>query len=319
VERLARPSLLWAAFGINVLVLCAAGLILALAPVTIHSPIRAGELVVLVVLLGGLALLSFVLIRRALAPLQRLTQVITEIDPVVPGRRATGFDDAAAEVFVLADAFNRMLDRLETERHESVARALEAQEAERLRVARELHDEVGQTLTAVALRAEAVAGDPGHQGEALREIGEAVQGSLDDLRRIANRLRPEALDDLGLVNALIALCNRVSRQGDIAIRRELSAQLPELSSETELVVYRVAQEALTNVLRHSSATRVTVSLAAPDDRVTLRVRDNGRGLDDGAPQRTGVAGMRERALLIGGEFAIEPAREGGVEVRLTLP
>src|SRR6476660_358036 len=116
VERLARPSLLWTAFGINVLVLCAAGLILALAPVTIHSPIRAGELVVLVVLLGGLALLSFVLIRRALAPLQRLTQVITEIDPVVPGRRATGFDDAATEVFVLADAFNRMLDRLETER-----------------------------------------------------------------------------------------------------------------------------------------------------------------------------------------------------------
>jgi two-component system sensor histidine kinase UhpB len=212
-----------------------------------------------------------------------------------------------------------MLDRLESERRDSAGRALEAQEAERLRVARELHDEVGQTLTAVALRAEAASLDSSNQDEALREIGEAVQRCLDDLRRIANRLRPEALDDLGLVNALIALCNRVSRQGDIAIRRELSPDLPELSRETELVVYRVAQEALTNVLRHSSATRVTVSLAAPDGHVTLRVRDNGRGLDDGAPQRTGVAGMRERALLVGGRFALEPARQGGVEVRLTLP
>jgi two-component system sensor histidine kinase UhpB len=154
---------------------------------------------------------------------------------------------------------------------------------------------------------------------ALREIGEAVQGSLDDLRRIANRLRPEALDDLGLVNALIALCNRVSRQGDIAIRRNLAGDLPSLTPETELVVYRVAQEALTNVLRHSSATRATVSLTAPDGHVTLAVSDNGRGLQDGVQQRTGVAGMRERALLVGGDFAIGPARDGGVEVCLRLP
>src|SRR5689334_4663286 len=167
-------------FSINLLVLCAAGATFALSPVTIHDPIHANELVVLLALIAALALLSFVLIRRALAPLQRLTEVISEIDPTVPGRRATGFDDAATEVFVLADAFNGMLDRLETERRESAGRALDAQEAERLRVARELHDEVGQTLTAVALRAEAAA-DNSHQDAALREIGEAVQRSLDDL------------------------------------------------------------------------------------------------------------------------------------------
>jgi two-component system sensor histidine kinase UhpB len=84
------------------------------------------------------------------------------------------------------------------------------------------------------------------------------------------------------------------------------------------VIYRVAQEALTNVLRHASATRATVSLLAPDGHLTLTVTDNGRGLADGMPQRTGVAGMRERALLIGGDFTIGPARDGGVEVRLTL-
>jgi two-component system sensor histidine kinase UhpB len=224
---------------------------------------------------------------------------------------------------------NRLQHEIERQRHierdnredleRLSARLVDVQEQERRTLARELHDEVGQALTAVALRAEAAAADSSHQDAALREIGEAVQGSLDDLRRIANRLRPEALDDLGLVNALIALCNRVSRQGDIAIRRNLAADLPQLTPETELVVYRVAQEALTNVLRHSSATRATVSLIVPDGRVTLKVSDNGRGLDDVVPQRTGVAGMRERALLVGGEFAIGPGQDGGVEVRLTLP
>jgi two-component system sensor histidine kinase UhpB len=314
-----RRSLLWRAFSANLLVLCAAGATLALAPVTIHTPIRTGELIVLVALLGALALVSFALISHAVAPLRRLTELIAEIDPRAPGRRAASFEGAAAEVALLAQAFNRMLDRLETERRESAARALEAQEGERLRVARELHDEVGQTLTAVALRAERAAADGDDQTQALLEISEAVQTSLDDLRRIARRLRPEALDDLGLVNALIALCNRVSRQGDIAIRRNLASDLPAIPPEIELVVYRVAQEALTNVLRHASATRVTVSLTAPEGRVALIVTDNGLGLPNNAEQRAGIAGMRERALLVGGEFSIAPGPDGGVEVGLRLP
>ena len=314
-----RRSLLWLAFAANLLVLCAAGVILALGPVTIHTPIRASELVVLVALLAVLALVSFVLLRRALAPLRRLTALIAEIDPRAPGRRASSFEGAAAEVSLLAEAFNRMLDRLETERRESAGRALDAQEAERLRVARELHDEVGQTLTAVALRAERAAADGESQAQALMEISVAVQTSLDDLRRIARRLRPEALDDLGLVNALIALCNRVSRQGDITIRRNLAADLPPISPETELVVYRVAQEALTNVMRHASATRATVSLTAPQERLTLTVSDNGVGMADTAPQRAGVAGMRERALLVGADWSIATGPDGGVEVCLRLP
>ena len=113
----------------------------------------------------------------------------------------------------MARAFNSMLDRLENARHEAARTALAAQEAERLRVARELHDEIGQTLTAVTIQAERAAdGDPAQAPQALRGVADAVRESLDEVRRIARELRPEALDDLGLVNALIALSTRVGAQ-----------------------------------------------------------------------------------------------------------
>jgi two-component system sensor histidine kinase UhpB len=314
--RVSSLPLFWRVFGTNALVLTVATLALIFSPVTVSVPVAFTELVILLVGLLVLLGLNLALLRPAFRSFDVLADTMREHDPLSPGDRA--HVDGGPDVAMLAQTFNEMLDRLETERRESARMALVVQEGERRRIARELHDEVGQTLTAVALRAESAA-ENSHQDAALREIGEAVQRSLDDLRRIANRLRPEALDDLGLVNALIALCNRVSRQGDIAIRRNLAADLPELAPETELVIYRVAQEALTNVLRHASATRAAVSLLAPDGRLTLTVSDNGRGLTDGMPQRTGVAGMRERALLIGGDFAIGPARDGGVEVRLALP
>jgi two-component system sensor histidine kinase UhpB len=147
-----------------------------------------------------------------------------------------------------------------------------------------------------------------------------VLRSLEDVSRIGRELRPEALDDLGLVNALIALCSRLDRQGSVRVRRELHWDLPALSAERELVVYRVAQEALTNVLRHAHASQVTVSLQASPDRggVVLEVRDDGQGL----PVHTregGLAGMRERAMLIGAELELhtEPAR--GTAIILRVP
>src|SRR5262249_32737900 len=155
------------------------------------------------------------------------------------------------------EALNAMLDRMEDERRESVRRALAAQEGERSRIARELHDEVGQTLTAVALRAERAASEASHQDQALTEIAETVLRSLEDVHRIGRELRPEALDDLGLVNALLALCSRVARQSGLRVKRDVDWSLPPLSPEAELVIYRVAQEALTNALRHSQGTEAT--------------------------------------------------------------
>jgi two-component system, NarL family, sensor histidine kinase UhpB len=315
-------SILWRVFTVNTIVFGLAVFILIASPATVSNPIKVSELVVLV---GGLLMtlaVNLLLLTVVLAPLRRLATLMGHIDPMRPGQRAFVGDwiRMSTEMITLSSAFNTMLDRVETERRESAHRALAATESERLRIARELHDEVGQTLTAVALRAERAAGELPTQTPALQEIVDTVHRSLDDVRRIARELRPEALDDLGIVDALISLCLRMERQGAGRVLRELEGGLPPLSPEVELVIYRVAQEALTNAFRHAQASRVRVALRRGSGNVVLSVTDDGRGLPDPMPtQATGLAGMRERAILIGAELEIDSPPGGGVEVRLTVP
>ena len=311
-------SLLWRVFGVNAVIWVVALALLAFTPATVHRVATPQELAVLSLGLIGMLAIDLVLLRRVLGPLRRLASVMGAVEPGHPGRRAEASPGAGREVLALAEALNSMLDRLEDERRDSGRRALVAQESERARIARELHDEVGQTLTAVALRAERAAGEPSTQHQALREIAQSVVQSLDDVHRIGRELRPEALDDLGLVNALIALTTRVSEQSGIQINRELEGGLPSLAPEVELVIYRVAQEAMTNALRHAGATRLSVSLHRDGDQVGLRVSDDGRGVP-AHPQEGGVRGMRERALLIGAELEIRSANGSGTEVRLSVP
>jgi two-component system sensor histidine kinase UhpB len=216
-----------------------------------------------------------------------------------------------------------MLDRLEQERRDTGRRALAAQEEERLRIARDLHDGIGQRLTAVAMQAERVADDPQGAGQtALLEIPDAIRESIEAVRRISRELRPEALDDLGLANALLTLCRRMARQSGVRVQPELDLAdgMPDLPSETELVIYRVAQEALTNAIRHAEATHITLSLRAAEDHIALRVRDDGRGIALPLPGDTsGISGMRERALLIGAQLNIRSNAGAGTEVQLDVP
>jgi two-component system, NarL family, sensor histidine kinase UhpB len=315
----ARPvPMLWRVFAANAAVFAIAFAVLALSPATISSPIRLVELVILLVGLLVMLLVDLLLLRQVLAPIHRLARTMEGIDRLHPGQRAVGFDRASSETLALAQAFNGMLDRLETERRESSARALAAQEAERLRIARELHDEIGQTLTAVALRAEHAAGQGGPERRDLAELAEVVQQSLQDVRRISRELRPEALDELGLVNALIALCWRVAEQSGLQIHRRLEGGLPELSPDVELAIYRVAQEALTNAMRHSKATEATVSLYRENGELVLIVADDGRGLPEHVTEGGGLTGMRERAMLIGAALTINSVPGTGVEVTLRL-
>ncbi len=310
-------SLLWRVFAVNAVIFVASAALLAWTPATVHRVATPSELVVLGLGLAVMLGLDLLLLRRAFGPLRRLASVMGEVTPDEPGRRADTPIAAGREVHALAGALNAMLDRLEGERRESARRALEAQEAERKRIALELHDEVGQTLTAIALRAERAAGDPASQPQALAEISEHVLRSLDDVRRIGRELRPEALDDLGLVNALIALCSRLDRQDGVRVRRELGWALPALSAERELVIYRVAQEALTNVMRHAQASTVAVSLRHIDDETVLEVHDDGRGLP-ARMRQGGLAGMRERAMLIGAVLEVQSGG-GGTAVMLRIP
>ncbi len=311
-------SLLWRVFGANVVVFLVAFALLAFAPIKVDRVATPEELLILGIGLAVMVAVDFVLVRRAFGPLQRLAAVMSTVDPSRPGRRAEPSEGSGREVVALTEALNAMLDRLEDERRESARRALAAQESERSRIARELHDEVGQTLTAVALRAERAAGERSLQGEALSEIAETVLRSLEDVQRIGRELRPEALDDLGLVSALSALCSRVGRQGGLRVRRDLDWHPPALSAERELVIYRVAQEALTNALRHAQCREVVVALRKDDGVVVLVVRDDGRGLPE-VRSGTGLSGMRERALLVGAELSVRSAAGKGTEIVLRVP
>jgi two-component system sensor histidine kinase UhpB len=313
------PTLLRRLFVLYAVVLGVASAALIFAPVTVSAPIRWGELVVVLVGVVAMLMAYRTLLRRALLPLQRLTDVMREVDPLTPGQRVPT-DARDAEVAALAAAFNEMLDRLETERRDSGRRALAAQEAERRRIARELHDEIGQLLTGLLLRSETLARRvPNDLKDDVEGLREASREAAEEVRTIARRLRPEALDELGLQSALLALCAAVASRAGIAVERHLERDLP-LSSEEEVVIYRVAQEALTNIVRHSGARHALVRLGRDGDGVALVVRDDGRGVPaDVAHASTGIRGMRERALLVGARLDIGAVDPHGTEVRLRLP
>jgi two-component system sensor histidine kinase UhpB len=311
--------MLWRVFAANAAVFALAFVLLALSPIEIHARIRLVELVVLVAGLVVMLVVDLLLLRAALSPLGRLSRVMGKVDLLRPGQRAVGFERSSREVLALAQAFNEMLRRLEDERRHSSGQVLAAQEEERLRIARELHDEIGQTLTAVALRAEHAAQRIGDAHTELTELAQIVQQSLADVRRISLELRPGALDELGLVNALISLCARVEKESPLRVHRELEALAVELSPDVELAVYRIAQEALTNVMRHSHASEVDLSLACRDGELVLRIRDNGRGFASDMCESGGLAGMRERAMLIRADLDLSSEAGAGVSVTLRLP
>jgi two-component system, NarL family, sensor histidine kinase UhpB len=312
-----RVSLLWLLFAGTAAVMIAAAAVLALSPASIHASITGDELLGLLAGLAIMLALDLLFLRVALSPLRRLTALMGSIDPVRPGRRLGEMPWRGREISHLVRAFDEMLTRLESERRDSARRALAAQEGERLRVARELHDELGQMLTAIALRAESA--ETEDAGTTLAAITDALQQSVSEVRRIARELRPEALDDLGLVNALIAMCGRLASPGGPWIEREFATDLPPLGSDADIVVYRVAQEALTNAIKHAGATRIVLSLRHSEAAVALSVRDDGRGLAATSEEGAGITGMRERALLLGARFEIGAAPGAhGTEVRLVL-
>jgi two-component system sensor histidine kinase UhpB len=316
--RLTGMSLLTRIFLTNAAVLAAAVLVLVLTPVTVSDPVVLREAVVLVAGLTVILIVNLLLFRRAFAPLVRLTDLMRTIDLLRPGRRIPVYG-GDAEVANLTLAFNEMLDRLEAERRQSARRSLTAQEDERRRVAQELHDEIGQSLTAVVLQLErAGRRAPEELRRELIEARETARASLEEVRQIAQRLRPEALDELGLRSALAALAERVSDRGGLQVVRHLDGGLPALSPEAELVIYRVAQESLTNALRHADASQAVLTLRRNPEGVTLGVTDDGRGLD-GTESGAGIQGMRERALLIGARLELRTRVEGGAEVRLDIP
>jgi two-component system sensor histidine kinase UhpB len=308
--------------GINaLLLLVAVGLTIVILVPGHESSYRSGEEgIVLVIAVVLVVVLNLVLVRRVVGPVQRLTARARDVDltdPVPPVADA----EPTSEAGELARTFNEMLVRLQAERRDATGRVLAAQESERLRIAQELHDQIGQELTAALLllsRLQARA--PEELGPAVLDVQNSIRASLEDVRRIAIELRPEALEDLGLGSALAVLCDRFAQQSGLDVSCRIDQPLPDLSPQTELVIYRVAQEALTNVARHSGSDWAELSLQPGEGQVVLIVRDHGRGLNNGHASGSGMRGMRERAGLVGAGLEIDNASPGpGAEVRLSVP
>ena len=223
------------------------------------------------------------------------------------------------EVLSLERSFHEMLERLEAERRSAASAALNAQEKERARVARDLHDEVNQALTGLLLRLEALrrgTDDPAISAE-LAETSALASRAMRELLDLARRLRPTTLDDLGLKAALATLVEEVDRRRGIAAGFEAEGDLGHCPEEVQLVTYRVAQEAVTNVIQHAQAEHMRVRLIGAGETLELRVSDDGVGYGGGRDHdRLGIAGMRERALLCGGELTVES--EPGSGTRVTL-
>ena len=316
--RVSSLPLFWRVFATNAAAMLLGFAGLVFAPVTVSAPIDAGEAAVLAAGLVVLLILNLLLLRSAFRPLDALAEAMRRHDPLAPSTRVSV--DGEPDVAALAEAFNDMLDRLESERRDSARQALRVLEGERNRIARELHDEVGQTLTGVMLQVEGLAPKLAPElHEQLDELRETARSGTEDVRRIARQLRPEALEDLGLQSALAALATSFSDQARVPVERRLEPELP-LSQEEELVVYRVAQEALTNVARHAHAKRVELQLARNGTGTKLIVRDDGVGLSPGAlPSSHGIRGMRERAMLLGAQLTINSERNRGTEISLSIP
>jgi two-component system sensor histidine kinase UhpB len=327
VERLPRrglrmvaspPTLLGRVFVVNAALVTLAVFLLAVTPLTVSNPATPRQLLFLAVGLAVLLAANFALLRVSLRPLSGLSLLMRRIDLLQPGARLEV--SGVAELNELLQAFNEMLERLERERRVSSRRSLDREEGERQRIAAELHDEIGQGLTAILLQLSTVLADADEPvRSALLEVQSVARANLDEVRRIARQLRPTVLDDLGLPYALTALADAAEEASGLRIRRSIAVDVERLPQATELALYRIAQEALTNVTRHADASSVVFAFEPDRDRVRLAIADDGRGmLYAEEVEAGGIRGMRERATAVGADLRVITSPGRGTRIEATV-
>ena len=316
-----RRTLFTQVLILNASLVCLAALLAAsLAGLELDETAR-----VVTVILTAAALslvVNLAVLRRRFTPLENLIEDMEKVDLARPGSNLPPSIDGKAEteeVERIELAFLRMMRRLEAERRRAGSAALRAQEEERARVARDLHDEVNQSLTGVLLHLEAArAAAPPELEAELDQTKSAANQAMSELLTLARQLRPTALDDLGLRAAVEGLTESFDA-GGVEISFAADGDFSTLPEDVQLVVYRVAQEALSNAARHSEASHIDVSLAQRNGEVSLEVRDDGSGFAFAEAERgLGLAGMRERSLLVDGHLDIQSRPGNGTTVRLRV-
>lgn len=302
---------------------------------TWFTRLYAGQSATSLVLLYGLIgvtltiAINSAILSAALQPLRLLQRTVDQVYRGNLEARAVKALIGDPVMNRLCDALNSTLDRLQASQHElqaMPARILSAQEEERKRVARELHDQTGQVLTSLMLGLKALekAGDLDDVRRRTAELRDMASETLEAIHQLAVELRPAALDELGLVPALRAYVREYQAKSGIAVKFTVGGAHDRVPPQAEVALYRVVQEALTNVAKHAHATSVEVELQQGEGWLGVTVRDNGCGFPveevlaspDGG---LGLFGMRERMLLIGGEWNIESRVGEGTVVRVRSP
>jgi two-component system sensor histidine kinase UhpB len=325
-----RSTLLTQVLAVNALLVGVTALVAAIVARDRLADVATGDgLLVLGLTVTSAILLNSLLLRARLEPMERVFRAMAAVDLARPGVRAEAPRRAAKEIHELTDTFNRMLERLEAERRESGRAVLRAQEQERSRIAQDLHDEVNQALTAILLRLSATIGDaPWTLRTELQETQELVAQAMEELLTLARQLRPTALDDHGLIPALASQVADFGARTGMRASFHHTGEIPVLSDEEQLVIFRVTQESLSNIAKHAGAEGVDVELSFVG-RTLLRVRDDGDGFGADASKRRngrlrgrpgglGLSGMRERALLVGGSLDVFTAPGAGTTIELTM-
>lgn len=237
--------------------------------------------------------------------------------------------ETEAKIVELQQAQLREAQQREAMRGELFRRVVAAQESERQRIARDLHDETGQSLTAIGMGLRGLAGKISRNKEAgntLQKLESLTADSLKELQRLISDLRPSHLDDLGLPAALRWYANRIQEHSDISVRVDIHGEEHELDEVMKIAVFRIVQESLNNIIKHAQATTVNIHIQFQEKQVRINVMDNGIGFDlDQVKQRRtarpslGLAGMEERAALLGGSVSVQSRPGYGTEVEAVIP
>ncbi|CAB4869655.1 unannotated protein [freshwater metagenome] len=319
--RLSRSSLLAQVLAVNAALLTGAVFAASVAAqldLSVSSDLRRFGILTVAILTA--VLVNGFVLRRRFEPLERMIDTMEKVASD-PRTRPTLPDARTDEIVRLYESFERMLDRLDEERARTAAAVLRAQEEERTRIARDLHDEANQALTAVLLRLQATAQNaPDALRDELLETQAVADQAIRELLRLARELRPAALDDLGLAAALRSKASDFARQSGTRMNVDIDAHAADtLSAERQIVVYRVVQESLSNVAQHAGAANVVVRLQREEGAVVVEITDDGAGFSgEDAAGRHGLLGMRERAVLAGGRLEIQSAIGAGTTIHLRL-
>lgn len=316
-------SLLSQVLAVNVLLVTASMFAAAVASrLDLDVVLERNSFLILALAIATTLMVNVIVLRRRFGPLERLIETMEQVDLSAPGVRASRSNADSQEVARLTVAFNRMLARLEGERRSRSTAVLAAQERERQRIAQDLHDEVNQALTAIILRLQASSQDaPPALARELDETRRLAGQAMEELLHLARELRPTALDDHGLLAALRTQVRDFGERTRIESSFTRHGDVPPLTSDQQLVIYRVTQESLSNVVQHANARHVDVVLSFVG-RTVLRICDDGRGLPGPRVEPRagahGLSGMQERAMLVGGRVAVDSGDGGGTTVTLTL-